>query len=100
MYIKEGWKCCSQMKREEMKEVILPLGSKKYGKLVCLHCDHFIKWIPSPKTIKEIEDRQRKIQECLDQPNFPSRDRQFLEGIKDKRFICPKEKTILDYILQ
>ena len=52
MYTKPDWKCCDKYD-ETYKTIEMPKGFKHHSKLVCSHCNHFIKWLPSPEKQKK-----------------------------------------------
>ena len=56
----DDWQCCPDMNPGNTYIVINPVGSFHYGKVLCLSCDHFIKWLANPKTTEITAGRCKK----------------------------------------
>ena len=92
MYCKIGWKCCEAYDPEKnTKLVIQPPGGKRYAKFVCASCNHFLKWSPSPATLKCMEDRKVVVEKMLLFEGLNEKQKAFLLNIKDNRYITPHQ---------
>ena len=58
-------KRCIILPEEEPRLEVNPEGSRHYGKWVCGECGKWLTHAKMPKTVEELEERQRKIREMI-----------------------------------
>lgn len=95
MHKTASWKCCDSFDGS-YESVEMPPQFKHYAKATCKYCNHFIKWLPNPKTLEIVEKYKSKISKLetvIDQ--LPSYEQAFCKDMKDKKKFTPKQ---MDYI--
>ena len=96
MRTSENYKCCKNYDGtlDEVKQT----NGLHYAKAVCIHCKHFIKWLPNPNITKRIEERNKEIDKLLSEnsDNLTEKQKNFLQDIKIKRFPTLKQQQYLE----
>lgn len=94
---------CSKIKigcQHKEKEIIqMPIGYIHYAKTVCAKCKKFMYWEQNPNITSEIEKRNNRIDRILEEERLNSFEEQFLETIRKKRFLTPKQQDCYDNIV-
>lgn len=86
--------CCSQYSSNPQELTVLnEPNQKKYSRIICAYCGHWLRWGMSPKTAEQISTRQRIINLLLtdDRDCLSNVDYEFLDNIKDQKYITPKQ---------
>jgi hypothetical protein len=87
---------CSHVKTVDIR---MPEDCKHYSKIICADCNKFLTWGKNPRLTQDHEQRKHKIDILLDDGIINTWERHFLESIKDKRIITPKQNEILERII-
>jgi hypothetical protein len=95
MHKGKDWKCCEKYD-ETYKVIVMPLEFKHHSKAVCAYCEHFMKWLPNPKTIQEQEERQRKVKRLMECTNLSEYDQHFLKDMSTHIKMTPKQVAYLE----
>lgn len=96
MFIKDGWKCCEEYDGT-LKTIETMPGFKHQAKAVCAHCNHFIRWLPNPKTKELTSQINAKIKEILEHTdNLQSCEISFVNDMVDKKKLTKKQQQVFD----
>lgn len=97
MYTKAGWKCCDEYNPTDNIEVVESIGEgRKHRtyKVLCKSCHHFLRLTGNPKIDEEIKKRNEQIDTLLLQrDDLKEKEISFLESIKAKRWLTPRQHT-------
>lgn len=91
--------CCDEYDGKCL--TIIMREGKHYAKKVCEKCHSFLAWLPNPNITKEVDERDKKIEELITSGHkfiTPKRIA-FLEGIKGVRFITPRQLLVYNNII-
>lgn len=94
--------CCLEYTFKPTENVVvMPSGSFHYSKIICGHCNRFLRWGKNPKTDDVYEQRQSTINKILNEKTdkLNQREIDFLNNISQSRFISPKQSTWFANIL-
>lgn len=66
-----------------------------YAKLVCSDCGKFLRWLPSPETIKRKQENDLILTALSKLPNLPPWERQFVRDLVTHKHMSPKQQAKL-----
>jgi hypothetical protein len=87
---------CASCGSTRINCVRMPLHAPHYAARRCGQCDRFLGWIPKPQ--KRRQRRQTTINQLLKSCGLTQWERDFLEGLKGKRALSPRQQEVLDRI--
>lgn len=70
-------------------------GHPHYAALKCGQCDRFLDWMPTPATEGKRRDTSVKVDRLLKSPNLTRWEQNFLQGLKGKKKLSPKQQERL-----
>lgn len=71
-----------------------------YGRLICEDCGRFLKWLRDPTVCVSHLNRKQAIDLILANGNPNQWERQFLNDIRDRRVLTPKQQATYEKIHQ
>jgi hypothetical protein len=74
------------------KETLLPEDNKHYSKINCASCGAFLGFSKNPKTTDRFNERKKTIDNILNNNSLNDWDTKFLNSIRDKRTLSPKQE--------
>lgn len=66
-----------------------------YAKLICTDCKRFLRWMPSPETIKRREENARILTMLAKSDGLSEWERQFVRDMSSHKNISPKQQALL-----
>lgn len=86
--------CCPQYESKPQEVTVLnEPNKKKYSRINCAYCGHWLRWGMSPKTAEQIASRKHVIQVLLENDVYrlEPAEFEFLTGIKAQNYLTPKQ---------
>lgn len=79
---------------------LMPPGSGRYGRVVCLGCGKQLCWEPFPGNISRKQQNAIYIRQILGSNRLNDWERGFCEGIQHHPRISPRQQSLLDGLFQ
>lgn len=100
MFVKKGWKCCDQYDGS-FTAIEMPPEFKHHSKAVCKYCNHFMKWLPNPKTLELMEIHQNKLRDLEKHIELlSSYEATFIGDMKNRKKMTPKQIAFLEALYE
>jgi hypothetical protein len=78
--------------------VKMPEGCAHYAARRCGQCDRFLGWAPKPESQQKRQQMQTTINQMLQSPQLSPWEREFLENMRSRRSLSPKQQEIVSRI--
>jgi|SRR5215469_18379577 len=85
------FKTCSH----EHTQVVPEKRGPHYAKLVCIDCKKFLRWMPSPESLKRREENARILTALVKRDGLSEWERQFVRDMSSHENISPKQQALL-----
>lgn len=89
---------CFSCGSNKINTVRMPSYHTHHAALKCGECDRFIRWEPKPTTITKRQQQQQMISELLQAKGLTDWQREFLESVRSKDKLSPRQQKVLAQI--
>lgn len=93
MYTKEGWRCCEQY--DGSFKIVETPTLKQWGRYVCAHCGHFIKYVEHPKLKHNHEIMVQLLEKIEQNIIVDDIEKAFIQKYINHKVLTPKQINYL-----